>query len=116
MQVQVSRPKNKNFLCYDGKQPKLIPDDMYQKAQALLAIGTHENYNTRGLQNMFSGILYCECGHVMNLRAYKQYDKDGKYCGSRSANRYICPNQSRCNNGSILADEIIRTIFAAISA
>ncbi len=116
MQVQVSRPKNKNFLCYDGKQPKLIPDDMYQKAQALLAIGTHENYNTRGLQNMFSGILYCECGHVMNLRAYKQYDKDGKYCGSRSANRYICPNQSRCNNGSVLADEIIRTIFAAISA
>lgn len=46
----------------------------------------------------------------MNLRSYMQSTQ--KY----SADRFVCPDQAYCNNGSILADDLLRTIFTALSS
>lgn len=109
MEVHVSRPRNNDYLCYDGKQPKLIPDGVFQEAQEILnAHATRENRN-KGLRNILSGILYCECGRSMNMRNILQPD-GSKY----SSARFQCPDQAYCNNGSVLADDLLRIIYTAI--
>lgn len=110
MEVHISRPVNNDYLCYPGKQPKLIPDDIFQGVQEFLDSHIARKNTNKELRNLLSGILYCGCGRSMNLRSYMQSTQ--KY----SADRFVCPDQAYCNNGSILADDLLRTIFTALSS
>ena len=109
MEVHASRPRNNDYLCFDGKQPKLIPDDIFQEAQNILNSEQTKTNRNKGLQNILSGILYCECGRSMNMRNFLQPD-GSKY----SSARFQCPDQAYCNNGSVLADDLLRIIYTAI--
>ena len=104
MEVVTSRPRASEYLVFDGKHPAIIDDITFHKAQLLKKNGGRSCFKGREAKNIFSGILYCECGRSMNYRTYLQ--NTGHY----SAARFQCPNQAVCDNGSVLSTELINAI------
>lgn len=98
-----TRPKAKagEFLIYDGKHEGIIPEKLFEAAQEKQGRNHRAKPSTK-IRNPFASILFCHCGRAMSLRTYKQ--KDGR---ERSAPRLLCDNQTHCNTGSCLYEEMI---------
>lgn len=100
-EIKRTRPKQTDYLIYDGKHPAIIPEEWYYATLEKLGSTTRAKSSTQ-LVNPLAGLLFCQCGKAMSLRVYK--NKDGS---QRSAPRLSCDGQTHCNSGSCLFSEII---------
>lgn len=88
------------YLIYDGKHEAIVPEDLFNAAQAKKGRNTRQKPHTK-IRNPLAGLLFCQCGRAMSLRTYM---KDGV---ERSAPRLLCDGQSICKTTSCNYDEII---------
>ena len=98
-EVKQVRPKAKvgEYLIYDGKQPAIISDELFQAARAKQG----KNYRakpTTKVRNPLAGLLFCQCGRAMSMRTYKYHDAEP---------RLLCDNQKYCGTSSCLHREIM---------
>ena len=84
------------YLIYDGKHEAIIPEELFNAAQAKKGKNTRQKPNTK-IRNPFAGLLWCKCGRAMSLRTYKNRD---------AAPRLLCDGQTHCRTGSCLYTEI----------
>ena len=101
-----TRPKANidEYLVFEGKHPAIITEEAFNKS---LERHGRNPKPKRGkeLRNPLAGLLYCKCGRAMSLRTY--VTRDGK---ERNAPRLLCDNQTKCNTGSCLYDEMIEKV------
>lgn len=102
-ELSVIRPKQKDFLIFEGKHDPLISEELFYQAQELRKKSSREAPDQE-LKNPFAGLLYCKCGRALQHRAYRM--KSGKY----SEPRFQCFNQAVCGCGSVLAVEMMDAI------
>lgn len=102
-EIVKTRPKSQigEYLIYEGKHQGIIPEELFNAAQEKLG-KNHRAKPTTKIRNPLASLLYCKCGRAMSLRYY--FRKDGT---ERNAPRLICDNQSHCNSGSCLFEEMI---------
>ncbi len=105
-----TRPKAKDgdFLIFEGKQPAIIPEELFNEVLEVLGRNHRAKPSTK-LRNPLAGLLYCQCGRAMSLRTYK--NKDGS---ERCSPRLICEDQTHCKTGSCLYDDIIERVCAIL--
>lgn len=93
------------YLIYDGKHEAIVPEELFNAAQAKKGKNTRQKPNTK-VRNPFAGLIWCKCGRAMSLRVYKNRD---------SAPRLLCDGQTYCKTGSCLyaeMEERVRAILA----
>ena len=97
------------YLVFEGKHNGIVSQELFDKVQE--RIGNNHRATARvKLRNPLAGIIFCRnCGRVMSLKTYKK--KDGS---AKCAPRFCCSNQSRCNTGSCLYDEILERVCAIL--
>lgn len=93
------------YLIYDGKHEAIIPEELFNAAQAKKGKNTRQKPNTK-IRNPFAGLLWCKCGRAMSLRTYKNRD---------AAPRLLCDGQTHCRTGSCLYTEIEDRIKVILS-
>ena len=100
-----TRPKSKidEYIVCEGKHEGIISEELFNAARAKQGKNYRAKPNTK-VRNPLQGILYCECGHAMIYRVYKNKGVE------RSAPRLLCTNQTRCGNTSILYSEMIERV------
>ena len=97
-----TRPKARigEFLIYEGRHEGIIPEDLFNAAQAKKG-RNHRAKATTKVRNPLAGLLFCQCGRAMSLRTYKK--NGGKP-------RLLCDGQTHCGTGSCLYDEMISNV------
>ena len=106
-ELTVTRPKQSDYLIFDGKHEALISEELFNQAQELLKKSSREAPNQE-LKNPLAGLLYCRCGRALQHRSYKQ--KNGKH----SEPRFQCFDQAVCGSGSVLALEMFESVKDAL--
>lgn len=91
------------YLIYDGKHEAIVPEDLFNAAQAKKGRNTRQKPHTK-IRNPLAGLLFCRCGRAMSLRTYT---KNGV---ERSAPRLLCDGQNICKTTSCNYDEIIEKV------
>ena len=85
------------YLIYDGKQPAIISEELFQAARDKAG----KNYRakpTTKVRNPLAGLLFCQCGRAMSLRTYKYHNGEP---------RLLCDNQKYCGTTSCLYTDIL---------
>lgn len=93
------------FLIYDGKHEAIIPEELFNAAQAKKGRNTRQKPNTK-VRNPFAGLIWCKCGRAMSLRMYKAH---------ASAPRLLCDGQTHCKTGSCLFSEMQTRVEAILT-
>lgn len=98
----ISRPRNKDYLIYDGLHEPIIDNKTWELAQEKRKQNTPKIKHNNTIQNPLVGLVFCEkCGKPMQRRPYTQANKPATL---------ICSN-SKCDNISsklyIVEDKII---------
>lgn len=111
-QVVVSRPRAEDFLIYDGKQPAIIEQSLWDAVQEIRGKIPRNKKNAAGF-NPLAGVMFCECGRAISGRPYK--NKGVEFC----APRYVCSQQRKCGNASArmsdVLDEVVKALQEAIA-
>lgn len=93
------------YLIYDGKHEAIVPEELFNAAQAKKGKNTRQKPNTK-IRNPFAGLIWCKCGRAMSLRVYKNRD---------SAPRLLCDGQTYCKTGSCLYTEMEERVSAILA-
>lgn len=93
------------YLIYDGKHEAIIPEELFNAAQAKKGRNTRQKPNTK-IRNPFAGLIWCKCGRAMSLRTYTAH---------ASAPRLLCDGQTHCKTGSCLFSEMEERVCAILS-
>lgn len=103
-EVIVTRPKQEEYLVFDGKHEAIVDEALFYKAQRLIG-KTPKKRLDREMKNPLSGLLFCRCGRAFVMRHYR--DKEGK---TRCQPRLLCNGQIHCDSGSVLASEVLEAV------
>lgn len=103
-EVIVTRPKQEEYLVFDGKHEAIVDEALFYKAQKLIG-KTSKKRIDKQMKNPLSGLLFCRCGRIYVMREYKK--KDGTM---RCQPRLICNGQIHCDSGSVLASEVLEAV------
>lgn len=99
-----TRPRRSDYLVYPGKHQAIISQELWDAVQdvrgKLPPVKERAKY-----VNMFSGLVYCQCGACMSRR---QYIRDGV---ERSAPRLLCVNQAECGTASCTVEEMTAEVI-----
>jgi recombinase len=98
----ISRPRNQDYLIYDGLHEPIIDNKTWELVQKKRKQNTPKVKHNNTIQNPLVGLIFCEkCGKPMQRRPYTQADKPATL---------MCSN-SKCDNISsklyIVEDKII---------
>lgn len=98
-EIKKVRPKTEvgEYLVYEGKQPAIISDELFQAAREKQGKNHRAKPKTK-VRNPLAGLLFCQCGRAMSLRTYKSHGGEP---------RLLCDNQVYCKTSSCLYREII---------
>ena len=98
-EIKKVRPKTEvgEYLVYDGKQPAIISEELFQGAREKQGKNHKAKPKTK-VRNPLAGLLFCQCGRAMSLRTYKSQGGEP---------RLLCDNQVYCKTSSCLYSEII---------
>lgn len=111
-ELLITRPRHHDYLSYPGKHPPIIDQELWDAVQAIRGKMPPVKARAR-YSNVFSGLIYCQCGSAMSRRQYK---RDGV---ERSAPRLLCLNQTECCTASCtvaeMTDEVIKILKKAIA-
>lgn len=93
------------WMVYDGLHPAIVDEDLFNKANDLLASRYHRPYNDGTVQNPLAGILKCKkCGYGMQRRPYG----DRKY----QTTHLLCATKGCCTSSRL--DYVERSVIANI--
>lgn len=98
--IIASRPRARDFLVYEGKQPAIIDLDLWDAVQEIRGKIPRNKKNTNGF-NPLAGIMFCKCGRAMSGRTYSN---KGKECCEP---RYLCANQRKCGSASCRMSDVL---------
>lgn len=109
-EIVQTRPKAKvgEFLIYEGRHEGIVPEELFEAAQAKAGRTSRARPSTL-LKNPFASLLYCRCGRALSRRTYK--NKDGS---PRGPARLVCDGQTHCKSGSCLFDEMTDKVCAIL--
>ncbi len=98
----ISRPRNQDYLIYDGLHEPIIDNKTWELVQEKRKQNTPKIKHNNTIQNPLAGLVFCEkCGKPMQRRPYTRNDKPAII---------MCSN-SKCDNISsklyIVEDKII---------
>lgn len=93
------------YLIYDGKHEAIVPEELFNAAQAKKGRNTRQKTNTK-IRNPFAGLIWCKCGRAMSLRTYSAHN---------SAPRLLCDGQTYCKTGSCLYTEMEERVSAILA-
>lgn len=101
-EIKETRPtaKDGDYLIYEGKHEGIVPEELFNAAQAKKGRNHRAKPNTK-IRNPLASILWCQCGRAMSLRTYR---KDGK---ERAPARLMCDGQVHCQTGSVVYTEML---------
>ena len=99
-EVRNSRPKTKigEFLIYEGKHDGIISEELFNKAQEVAPRSPRKSTYAK-VRNPLAGLMWCPCGHSMQLRTYMNKGKE------KSKPRLMCIQQNHCKTSSVLYEE-----------
>ena len=101
-EVIVSRPKQENYLIYDGKHEAIISEELFNAAQEKRK-HAHRAKGTTKIRNPFASLLFCSCGKAMSMQTY-----------TKSAPRLCCDDQTHCRTGSVVFDDMVKQICSIL--
>lgn len=111
-EVRASRPRVEDCLIYEGRQPAIINQELWDAVQERRGKIPRNKKNADGF-NPLAGIMFCECGRVMVGRPYK--NKGVTYCEPR----FVCSKQRDCGNASCtmsdVMDKVVEVLEGAIA-
>ncbi len=101
----ISRPRNQDYLIYDGLHEPIIDNKTWELVQEKRKQNTPKVKHSNTIQNPLVGLVFCEkCGKPMQRRPYTKADKPATL---------ICSN-SKCDNISsklyIVENKIIEAL------
>lgn len=110
-EIKKTRPKTEigEFLIYEGRHEAIITEELFNATQEKLGKNVRVRKNM-GIRNPLAGILYCQCGRVMSLRTYNRPDGS-----ERNAPRLLCDDQTHCNTGSCIYDELLEMVKGVLT-
>lgn len=96
----ISRPRNKNYLIYDGLHEPIIDNRTWELVQEKIKQNTPKVKHTNTIQNPLVGLIFCEkCGKSMQRRPYTKANKPATLicanpkCDNVSSKLYIVENK-----------------------
>lgn len=96
----ISRPRNKEYLIYDGLHEPIIDTKTWDLVQEKRKQNTPKVKHNNIIQNPLVGLVFCEkCGKPMQRRPYKKADKPATLmcsnpkCNNISSKLYIVENK-----------------------
>jgi DNA invertase Pin-like site-specific DNA recombinase len=95
------------YLVFPGKHPAIIDQELWDAVQKLRDDVPPVKRETK-YANIFSGLIFCECGARMSRRTNSQNGKE------RSPARLVCANQKECGNASCLVDEMEKAVIGIL--
>lgn len=103
--IIISRPRNQEYLIYDGLHEPIIDNKTWELVQEKRKQNTPKVKHSHQIQNPLVGLVFCEkCGKPMQRRPYTKADKPAAL---------ICSN-SKCDNVSsklyIVENKIIEAL------
>ncbi len=103
--IIISRPRNQEYLIYNGLHEPIIDNKTWELAQEKRKQNIPKVKHNNVIQNPLVGLVFCEkCGKPMQRRPYNK---------TNNPPTLICPN-SKCNNVSsklyIVEDKIIEAL------
>lgn len=103
--IIISRPRNQEYLIYDGLHEPIIDNKTWELAQEKRKQNTPKVKHSNTIRNPLVGLVFCEkCGKPMQRRPYTKADKPATL---------ICSN-SKCDNISsklyIVENKIIEAL------
>lgn len=103
--IIISRPRNQEYLIYDGLHEPIIDNKTWELVQEKRKQNTPKVKHNNIVQNPLVGLVFCEkCGKPMQRRPYTEVDKPATL---------MCSN-SKCNNVSsklyIVENKIIESL------
>ena len=99
-----SRPRNDDYLVFEGKHPAIVSQELWDAVQAIRGKITR-NHVSRELTNPLAGLMRCSCGRVMTQR--KHIRRDGTV---RAAARYLCTSKTNCNVASATTVDVMAEV------
>jgi DNA invertase Pin-like site-specific DNA recombinase len=100
-QVIKSRPRNNDYLVFEGKHPAIVSQELWDKVQAMRGRITR-NPHGLALTNPLAGLMWCSCGRAMTRRRF--LNKDGSI---RAESRYFCTSKTHCRVASALVSDVM---------
>lgn len=111
-EVVVSRPRAEEYLVYEGKQPAIIDQELWDAVQEIRG-KIPRNPRKRNSFNPLAGIMFCECGRAVSARTFTA--RGVEYCEPR----FLCSQQRYCGNASAkmseVMDEVVKVLEEAIA-
>ena len=95
------RQPEDEVIIAEGKQDAIVPLEVFEQAQAKLNNNPRIQHGTN-LVNLFSGVLRCPCGRVMQYRTKKN-----------ASARYSCPKRPYCCKSG-KADDVLALVITAL--
>lgn len=102
-ELVVTRPRNKDYMVFPGKHPAIINQELWDAVQDIRGKLPPVKERAKYV-NIFSGLVYCQCGSCMSRR---QYMRDG---AERSLPRLLCVNQTQCGTASCTVEEMTTAV------
>ncbi len=99
-----TRPRHKDYMAYPGKHPAIIDQPLWDAVQEIRGKMPPVKEKAK-YANIFSGLVYCQCGAAMSRR---EYVKNG---AQRSAPRLLCLNQTNCRTPSCTMEEMTEAVI-----
>ena len=98
--IVISRPRNQDYLIYDGLHESIIDNRIWEIAQEKRKQNSPKVKYSHQIQNPLVGLVFCEkCGKPMQRRVYTQNDKpatlvcSNSKCDNISSKLYIVENK-----------------------
>lgn len=96
-QIIVTRPRNNNYLIYEGLHEEIIDDNIWNKAEEKLKLNLPKVTHSNIIKNPLAGLTFCEkCGKQMQRKPCKDYDIlicSNKDCDNISSKLCIVENK-----------------------
>ena len=97
-EVIVSRPLQTDYHVFPGRHEAIVDQELWDAVQEIRDKIPPVKDKTK-YANMFSGLIYCQCGRAMSRRTYKKNEP-----------RLLCLDQTTCRTPSCTVAEMERAI------
>lgn len=106
-EVKLSRPRAEDCLIYDGKQPAIISQELWDAVQDRRGKIPRNPKDKNGF-NPLAGIMFCQCGKAMSARSFISKGKEF------APPRYLCSQQRKCGGASAHMSTVLDRVAEAL--
>lgn len=102
-----SRPKNKDFLVFEGRHPALISEELFNAAKERLGRNPRVTPG-RELVNPLARLMYCQCGYAMSYRKMVARGVE------TAPPRLLCHHQQFCHTRSVTFKRALDAVISGL--